>query len=41
MAQAAHAATAVLIRFRDDQRVKEYEEGWEGMRKVCFVCDSS
>ncbi|OWZ35286.1 hypothetical protein LQV05_006028 [Cryptococcus neoformans] len=39
LAQSAHAATAVLHRFRDHPDVKRYLEGedgrgWEGMRKV-------
>lgn len=44
LAQSAHAATAVLHRFRDHPDVKRYLKGedgrgWEGMRKVVLeVC---
>jgi hypothetical protein len=34
MAQAAHAATAVLIRHRNHDNVKSYEQDIENMRKV-------
>lgn len=34
MAQAAHAATAVLIENRNHENVKSYEEDIENMRKV-------
>ena len=34
MAQAAHAATAVLHVYRDEEAVKEYHEDLQGMRKV-------
>lgn len=37
MAQAAHAATAVLIEYRGrDEAVSAYEQDLHGMRKVCF-----
>ena len=34
MAQAAHAATAVLVKFREHDRVKSYEQDLDNMRKV-------
>jgi hypothetical protein len=34
MAQAAHAATAVLVKHRDDSKVQSYEADLADMRKV-------
>lgn len=34
MAQASHAATAVLHVYRDEQAAKEYLDDLQGMRKV-------
>jgi hypothetical protein len=34
MAQAAHAATAVLIKYRAHENIKSYEQDLDSMRKV-------
>jgi hypothetical protein len=34
MAQAAHAATAVMVKYREHENVKSYEQDLDNMRKV-------
>lgn len=36
MAQAAHAATAVMVKYREHENVKSYEQDLDNMRKVRF-----
>lgn len=36
MAQAAHAATAVMVEYREHENVKSYEQDLDNMRKVSF-----